>query len=135
MTKLIAAAIIAAALFCGWELFLYWDKVNHEEELKQKEEAAKAITSDDQLSGVPYQFDKSLRAAKSRGAVGLRDWLKAYDKFIQDPRKAWLQLDYCVMISRENVAEAKRVFADVKQRTPPTSPVWPRINQLSKTYE
>jgi hypothetical protein len=135
MTKLIAALIIVGVLFCGWELFLYWDKVNREEETKQKEEAAKEITSDEQLPGLPYQLDKSLQAAKTQGAVGLGNWLKAYDRAVQDPRKAWLQLDYCVMISQKDVVEAKRVFEEVKQRTSPSSPVWPRIKKLEKTYE
>ena len=34
-----------------------------------------------------------------------------------------------------STAEAKRVFAAVKERTTPSSPVWPRIKQLVKTYE
>lgn len=135
MTKLITVAIIAAALFCGWRLFLYWDQVNHEEEVKAKEEAAMVITSDSQLQGLPYQLDTSLTAAKKQGAVGLGNWLKAYGNAVQDPRKAWLQLDYCQMISRQDVAEAKRVFKEVKDRTKPTSPVYPRIQQLQKTFE
>lgn len=136
MTKLIAALVIAGVLFCGWELFVYWDKVDREEDLKQKDAAAREITSDAQLPGLPsYQLEKSLQAAKTQGAVGLGNWLKAYDRVVQDPRKAWLQLDYCVLISRQDVVEARRVFAEVKQRTSPSSPVWPRIKKLEKTYE
>jgi len=54
---------------------------------------------------------------------------------VQDPRKAWIELDYCVMVAREDPAEAKRVFRDVKARTAASSPVWPRIQKLQKTYE
>ena len=105
------------------------------EEIKRKEEAAQVITSDDQLGGLPYQLDPSLRAAKTQGLIGLRNWLKTYGNAVKDPRKAWLQLDYCEMVSRTDVAEAKRVFKEVKDRTKPTSPVWPRILKLEKTYE
>jgi hypothetical protein len=134
MTKAIAVLIIAAALYGGWELFLYWEKVSNEEHTKQKE-AASSVVVPEQLSGLPDKLEPSLRAAQSQGAAGLRNWLKLYGRTVQDPRKAWIELDYCVLEARENVAEAKRVFGEVKQRTPPTSPVWPRINQLQKTYE
>jgi Ca2+/H+ antiporter len=135
MTKLIAALIIALVLFCGWRLFLYWDTVQHEQEMKQKEEAATEITSDNQLRGLPYQLEASLRAAKTQGVTGLGNWLKAYGNFVQDPRKAWLQLDYCEMLSRQNVAEARHIFEEVKGRTKPDSPVYKRVLKLQKTYE
>jgi len=134
MTKLIAALIIVAVLYGGWELFFYWEKVKNEEETQKKHAVAEALVGD-QLSGVPYQLDTSLRAAEAQGAASLRNWLKAYGDKIQDPRKAWVQLDYCVLISREDPAEARRIFADVKNRTQPSSPVWPRIKHLAKTYE
>ena len=54
---------------------------------------------------------------------------------VQDPRKAWIELDYCVLVSREDLSEARRVFAEVKKRTPPSSPVWPRVKDLEKVYE
>jgi hypothetical protein len=135
MTKLIAGLIIAVVLFCGWRLFLYWDDVQHEEEIKRKEEAAREITTDEQLTGVPYQLENSLRTAKTMGATGLGNWLKAYGNAVQDPRKAWLQLDYCELISRQNVAEAKRLYQEVKGRTKPDSPVYKRVMKLQRTYE
>ncbi len=35
----------------------------------------------------------------------------------------------------ENPLAAKRVFSEVKKRTPLESPVYPRIKELEKTYE
>jgi len=134
MTKVIAAFIIIVALWGGWELFLYWDKVKNEEATKQKQEAA-AMVVGDQLPGMSYKLDASLQAARSKGAAGLRTWLKTYNQSVEDPRKAWIELDYCVAIARQDPAEAKRVFAQVKERTPPSSPVWPRMKQLEKAYE
>ena len=134
MTKLIAALIIVAVLYGGWQLFFYWERVKNEEETEKKKAVAEAVMGD-QLPGMPYQLDASLRTAQSQGATGLRHWLKAYGDKIQDPRKAWIELDYCVAISREDPSEARRVFAEVKNRTQPTSPVWPRIKRLEKTYE
>jgi len=134
MTKLIAALLIVAALYGGWELFRYWEKVKNDEEVNQKKEAA-AMVLGDQLQGMSSTLDASLAAARKQGAAGLRNWLKTHNQSVEDPRKAWIELDYCMAVARENTSEAKRVFAAVKERTPPSSPVWPRIKQLEKTYE
>src|SRR5215472_17295255 len=134
MTKLIVLLIVVAVLYGGWNLFLYWDKVKNEEETAKKQAAAAAVNPD-QLPGIPWNLESSLQAAKKQGAAGLHDWLKTWDRAIQDPRKAWLQLDYCVLVAQKDPAEARRVFKDVKDRTPPSSPVYSRIKSLEKTYE
>ena len=134
MTKLIAALIIVAALYCGWALFSYWEKVKNGEEAQQKQDAA-AIVTGDRLPGLPYHLESSLQTAQKRGAAGLRNWLKAYGQSLEDPRKAWIELDFCVAVAREDPAEARRVFAAVKERLGPASPVWPRMKTLEKTYE
>ena len=134
ITKLIAAVIIVAVLFGGWNLFLYWEKVRDEKESVRKQAAVAAVAGES-LQGLPYGLEQSLRAAQGQGAAGLRNWLKAYGQSVQDPRKAWIELDYCVMVARDDPAEARRVFAAVRARTGPTSPVWPRIKQLAPTYE
>jgi hypothetical protein len=89
----------------------------------------------EQLPGMVSQLEPSLQAAKNQGAAAMKNWLKTYGYAIHDPRKAWIQLDYCLLLSRENPAEARRLFAEIKNRTPETSPVWRRIKQLEKTYE
>jgi hypothetical protein len=134
ITKLIAALIVVAVLFGGWQLFFYWEKVKNEEESVRKEAAAVAVTGDS-LQGLPEKLAPSLQAAQSQGAAGLRNWLKTYGQVVKDPRKAWIELDYCVAVTREDPAEAKRVFASVKDRTTRSSPVWPRMQTLAKTYE
>jgi hypothetical protein len=134
MTKLIVVLILLAVLYGGSELFFYWEKVKNEEEI-QKKQAAAAVVVGENLPGVPQQLEPSLNAAEAQGAAGLRAWLKTYGRSIQDPRKAWIELDYCLLISREDPSEAKRLFAEVKSRTPDSSPVWPRIKKLEKAYE
>jgi hypothetical protein len=138
MTKLIAVLIIVVVLYIGWHLFLYWDKVNHEEETSRKQAVATMLTPE-QLPGLPQPYDLSYRnavkAVETQGPSALKKWLKEYDKVLSDPRKAWIQLDYCVLITHDNPAEARQIFKEVKDRTPPSSQVWPRIKQLEKTYE
>jgi len=135
MTKLIAALIIAAVLFVGYQMFLYWDRVKNEEETARKESAAKVITRGDQLQGMPYNLQKLYENAEKQGPAGLRAFLKAYGNSVQDPRKAWIELDYCQAISHEDPAEARRIYADVKARTPANSPIMPRIKQLERTFQ
>src|SRR5215467_8379918 len=126
MTKLIAALILIAFLMGVYELFLYYDRVKNEEATAKKEAAA-AVVVGEQLPGVPSRLEPSLQAAQKEGAGALKSWLKTYDSMLQDPRKAWIELDYCVMVARSDPAEARRVYAAVKERIPPSSPVWPRL--------
>ncbi len=132
MTKLITILIILVVGFIGYHLFEYWQTVEKEQD--QKKPVVQQLTGDE-LQGMPDKLLLSYQAAQKRGLEGLRDWLKAYGNEVKDPRKAWIQLDYCLLVQREDIGEAKRVFADVKARTPKNSPVWPRIQDLAKTYE
>jgi hypothetical protein len=134
MTKLIAAVLIIAACWGVWELFLYWEKVKNQEETEQKQQAA-AMAVGDSLPGVPYQLEQSLQEARKRGPDALKAWLKANNQSIEDPRKAWIELDYCVAVARKDPAEARQVFADVKGRIGSASPVYSRMKELEKTYE
>jgi len=134
VTKLIAAFIIIVALFGGYHLFLYWERVKNEEETRKKQAVA-AVVQGENLPGLPPGLEPGLKAAQQNSPAAFRKWLKTYDKALQDPRKAWIELDYCVAIAREDPSEARRVFAEVKKRTPPSSPVWPRVKALEKTYK
>jgi hypothetical protein len=134
MTKLIAVLIIVVALYGVWGLFRYWEKVKNEEETQQKQDAA-AMVMGDSLPGLPGQLEPSLQEARKRGAAGLRAWLKTHSQSVEDPRKAWIELDYCAAVFREDPAEARRVFAAVKERLGSSSPVWARMKQYEKTYE
>jgi hypothetical protein len=133
-TKLIAVGLIALVCFGGYRLFLYYEQVENQKVEEQKAAVAAQVVGNN-LEGVPQALESSLQAAQGQGIAGLRNWLKTYSHAIQDPRKAWLELDYVVMLGRENPAEARRIFAEVKQRTGPTSPVWPRIKNLQSTFE
>ena len=135
MTKtLIIVVIVIAVALGGWQLFEYWEKVQDEKDTAQKNAAA-AVVNPDALQGLPNGYDASLRAAQQQGTAALGNWLKLYGPAVQDPRKAWIQLDYVLLITRDNPQEAKRIFNEVKDRTPPSSPVWPRVHDLEKSYQ
>lgn len=134
MTKLITAFIIIVVCYCGYHLFLYWESVKSEEQTQRKE-AANLAQQAENLPGLPPQLQESLRLAQQQGTSGMRNWLKAFGSQVQDPRKAWIEMDFCVAIAREDPAEARHIFKSVKDRIPPSSPVWPRVKQLEKSYE
>jgi hypothetical protein len=138
MTKWILAVIVVAVLWGGSQLFFYWERVKNEEETEKKQ-AQSSVVIPDQLpgmrGGLQQQLERTLKSAVDQGPAAVKNWLKANDKLVADPRRAWIELDYCVQVSTSDIAEAKRVFAAVKARTPQTSPVWPRVKTLEKTYE
>ncbi len=132
MTKLITALILIVAIYCGYQLFVYWEQVDNEEQTQQKRSAQ---FNPDSLPGLPRQLENSFQTAQQQGPAAMRNWLKIYGDQVQDPRKAWIELDFCVAIARNNPAEARRIFAEVKARTVSNSPIWPRVKQLEKSLE
>ena len=134
MTRLIAIFAVVVVLWIGWKLLDYWHEVQIERENQWKQNATHVVTPES-LSGMPWELQASLDAAEKEGPEALQNWLKMYNAYLQDPKKAWIELDYCVLIARQNPNQAKRIFAAVKERTPPSSPVWPRILELQKSYE
>lgn len=134
ITKLIAAAIIVAVLFGAYELVNYYEEVKDEKAAKEQEAAEKMVAGN-RLPGMPYELQESLAAAQEAGPRQFGAWLAQYGHLIQDPRLAWIELDYVSAIYRDNPAEAKRVFAAVKNRTSSSSPVYQRVQEMAKSYE
>lgn len=134
MTKIIAILMLAAACYGVWRLVFYYEKVKNEEQTAVQQSEAQQV-SPEQLSGMSPQLEPSLKEAQKQGVAAMRIWLRTYGPLIHDPRKAWIELDYCMALARENPTEARRVFLEVKDRTPASSPVWPRVQSLQKTYE
>ena len=131
MTKLISIFIVVVVLFCAWQGFKYWQQVEKDEDLK----AASSEVRPDSLAGMPSELQQTYFNVKDKGPTVLGKWLKTYGHLIKDPRKAWIELDYCIAVARDNPAEARAIFADVKARTPESSPVWPRIKQLEGSFD
>jgi hypothetical protein len=134
MTKAIWVLIIVVVGYLAYLLYLQWEEAQSNHAARRNEAAAVAGFSGDTLPGMPYQLDASYRTAKSRGATAFRTWFEANERLLADPRKAWLQLELCMMLTRENPSEAKKVFAEVQSRVPPSSPVWPKVKELERTF-
>lgn len=133
MSKAIGTLIVLLLVVGAWQFQKFWNRFKEKEEAQGTVPAA--APTGNQLSGMPANLEPSLNGAKQKGAAGLKQWLQLYRRAVADPRLASIELDYVVLISREDPAEAKRVFAEVKKRTPPNSPLYSRIKTLEKTYD
>lgn len=136
MKVLISILIVLGVVFTVWKGYEYWDRVNTEKE-KSERAASGADLKPEELPGMPYQIMENYRKAQERGPAGVKAFLEAYEKApsFQDPRKAWVELDYIVSITGSDPVEAKRRFASVKERVSTNSPIYFRIRSLEKTYE
>ena len=136
MIKTIIGIVVAVAvIFVGWLIFKEWNKFDTGNDIKEQEAAAALVVNPQSLPGMPNNLEQSYGMAQTAGATGLKNWLKLYGDSVQDPRRAWIELDYMVLIARTDPVEAKKIFADIKERIPTNSPVYPRVRQLQKTYE
>ncbi len=130
---LISAVVIVLVLYGAWEIWLYWDQVSHDRDLAAKQAATQV--SEESLQGMPSGLEASYKAAKAGGITTWRNWMRRYIQSVADPRRAWIELDFLVEISRDEPAEARKIFAEVKSRVPENSPVYSRVKKLENTYK
>jgi hypothetical protein len=133
--KFVITVIIIVGLSLGaWQIYQYWGTFKEREQPLSASGPA-PISTGLELPGMQPRLQSTLDAATQRGANGLRDFLATNRKTITDPRLAWIELDYVVLVAQSNPAEARKVFAQVKSRIGTDSPVYSRVKQLEKTYE
>ena len=133
-SKLIGVLLIALVAFGAYRVFVYYQ--GGEQEPTAGSRQASATRSDpSRLPGMSQGLEPSLQAAQRQGPVAFKRWLDAYGSRLQDPRRAWIELDYCTMVARENPREARAVYAAVKERLSTNSPVYPRLKQLERTFD
>jgi hypothetical protein len=134
MKAVISILIVIGVIFGGYKLWEYWDTTNENE---GKAPPTTTQVSSEQLKGLPQKLEQSLQKAQKGGPKALKAWLDKTKPsgMVQDPRLAAIELDYVLMITKDDPLEAKRIFHEVKERTPTDSPLYPRIKGLEKTYE
>jgi len=134
MRFLLGLLIILSLAWGGWKLYDYWGNFKE----KQPEQAPTVASQEafgESLPGMLPKLEPVLQQARTRGATGLHDFLVMYGNTVSDPRRAWIELDYVVLLSESSPGEARRQFAKVKGRVTPDSPVYKRVKQLEKTYD
>jgi hypothetical protein len=135
MKALITILIVVGVAFGGYKIWEYWDNVQQERE--QKQNAPMTQISPTSLPGLPQKMEQGLTEAEKGGPKALKAWLDKVKPsgVVKDPRLAWIELDYVLMITKDDPVEAKRIFRDVQQRIPADSPVAKRAKSLEKNYQ
>lgn len=88
----------------------------------------------DALPGLPPALEASLAQARQQGMEELGKWLKQWGRQVQDPRLAWIELDYVVLLNLSNRKAAREHFEQVAARIGPGSPVYERVQKLAPAY-
>lgn len=129
----IGILILALVGFGGFKLWEYWDKTEQNKVMTDPT----ANVQPQSLEGLPSALEQPLQEAQAKGPEAFRDFIDNIKKspLVKDPRLAWIELDYVVMVARRDPAEAKRVFRKVKERVEPGSPVYQRVQSLQPTFE
>jgi hypothetical protein len=137
MKVFLSLLIIGFLGFIGWEGWQQWLKYTAgANNAAAPVASADAVNVDPQsLSGMPQAWEAQYKSATNGGLKTWTTWMKMYGQHVDDPRRAWIELDYLVEISLSDPQEARSIFAAVKDRTPTNSPVYPRLLQLEKTYQ
>ena len=137
MNKLIAILLIAGACWAAWTLrnFYLEKEAESSHQIYDDPDAQPAGFNPKQLPGLHYTLEMPLETATRGGAASLKKFLDQYRGAIQDPRRAWIELDYVTLVGLRDPAQARAIFAEVKQRTPTNSLIYFRVAKLAKLYE
>ncbi|MBI4323640.1 MAG: hypothetical protein HY674_00075 [Chloroflexi bacterium] len=136
MKQLIAILLIVGAFLILKELISKYSSLKQGEAgSEQRARGTPSPAASESLPGMPPSMEPSFQAAQSQGAIGVKNWLARYRNYVADPRLGAIELDYVMLISRQDSAEARRVFQEVKARTPPSSPLYERIKRLENSFQ
>src|SRR5262245_18766108 len=117
MKTLIGILIALLVGFAAYKIYEHWNAVKERKVLEER--IAKGADIDpESVPGMPYQLIPKLQEAQRGGPEVFKRFLDECKRFpdVKDPRLAWIELDYDVMISSKDPVEAKKIFAEVKKR-------------------
>ena len=128
--------LVATVGFGVYRISLIYRSIPTDEQARgNARETATPVVGDEPLPGLSPPLEASLANATQAGPQALRQWLNQNGAWVPEPRLSAIQLDYAQLLVRTNPAEARRIYAAVKARTPANSPLASRLKQLSRTFE
>lgn len=134
---IIIALILYGVYYAGSGLLVKYNQAGQQSGEVQKtpgKAAPAAVALSAQLDGMPPQLQASLDTAEAQGPNSLKRWLAAHQKYCRDPKLGDIQLDLAVALMRQNSAEARATYKEVRDRTPGNSPLRPRVDALARTF-
>jgi hypothetical protein len=134
MKTLITIFIVGSAIWGLSQLVKFYEK-SRENSIDRPRPVQAATNPDDELPPLPPALEASLKTAMAAGALTMREWLDANRIYIQDPRRAAIELDYAQLLSRSDPIGAKLLYQQVKSRNPQGAAVAARLQRLAKIFE
>ena len=131
---IIIALLIWGGYYVVSSLTSRYDAVKKKETVTEQASQPASVPSSS-LEGMPYQLQASLDAAEAQGPAALKRWIAANQRYLRDPKLGDIELDLAVALMRQNIAEARTIYQNVKSRTPANSPLQGRLKKLSKSFE
>lgn len=135
MRQLIAILLIVGVFLLLKELVSKYSSIKQGEAGSEQRARSTPSPASESLPGMPPSMEPSFQAAQRQGVIGVKNWLAQYRNYVADPRLGAIELDYVMLISRQDSSEARRVFQEVKARTPPSSPLYERIKRLENSFQ
>ncbi|HAM71573.1 MAG TPA: hypothetical protein DCM86_08025 [Verrucomicrobiales bacterium] len=136
MKVLIQIILTLSLAFAAWKGFDVWKQYSDQKEQAAVEDS-RAKISPTSLPGMDRELETVCDEAHKKGALGLRNFLAQYKgtAFLKDPRLAWIEIDYMLLVAVNDPAEARRIYSDLRQRIKPGSPVYPRLKSLEESFK
>lgn len=134
MKALIVVLIVLSAVYVFTELVGLYDRTANPSQARQVTPESERLTGAS-LPGLPSYLEGSLAEAQQGGLESLERWLRTWNSHVQDPRLAWIELDYVVLLNLKDHRAARDHFHRVRARVPVNSPVHERILRLQSAYE
>ena len=135
MKNLIGLALIVGVLFGAYKLWELYDQQSATKQLVEKDTRHQEFGQ--HLQGLDQRLEQVFREAHGKGPIALKAFLTDYRNtaFLQDPRLAWMEVDYALMLVNKDAKQARAAFDEVRNRIPPNSPVMPRIKELEQAFK
>ena len=130
MKNLIGLLMIGAVVLGVYKLWELYDQQSTTSSLAAKDTRRQEFGA--HLQGLDQRLEQPLREAYSKGLLGLKGFLQDYrsTQFLQDPRLAWIEIDYAVMLVNKDAKQARTALLEVRDRLQPNSPAMPHLKEF-----
>lgn len=136
MKGFISILIIGGLLFGVWKIWeLYDQKVSNQVTIQENQ---RRRSDGSRLPGMDPNLESAYRDAMQGGVLSLKTFLQNYrnTSYLSDPRLAWIEIDYALLLRYKDPQEASRVFQSVKARSKSAHAlIQERIRELDSNFK
>lgn len=117
MKGFISILIIGGLLYGVWKIWEVYDQKTSNQVTVQENVRRRADGT--RLPGMDPGLENAYSDAMQGGVLSLKAFLQNYrnTSYLTDPRLAWIEIDYALLLRYKDPLEANRVFQTVKARS------------------